>query len=86
MHTIRLNPGDIQDRVQVDCVIAACKERGIPIHVGDVVNDFALLGKARQDAFAVVAADPKLEHPEHGRVIPALRRMFAGKLPFIDAG
>ncbi len=34
VHKIRLNPGNIQDRVKVRRVIAACKERGIPIRVG----------------------------------------------------
>ena len=34
VHKIRLNPGNIQDRAQVRRVIAACKERGIPIRVG----------------------------------------------------
>ncbi|MCH7527207.1 MAG: flavodoxin-dependent (E)-4-hydroxy-3-methylbut-2-enyl-diphosphate synthase [Planctomycetes bacterium] len=34
VHKIRLNPGNIKDRKQVDRVIAACKERGIPIRVG----------------------------------------------------
>jgi (E)-4-hydroxy-3-methylbut-2-enyl-diphosphate synthase len=33
-HKIRLNPGNIQDRKQVDRVIRACRERGIPIRVG----------------------------------------------------
>jgi (E)-4-hydroxy-3-methylbut-2-enyl-diphosphate synthase len=31
---IRLNPGNIQDRAKVRRVIAACKERGIPIRIG----------------------------------------------------
>ena len=34
VHKIRLNPGNIQDRKQVLKVIAACKERGIPLRVG----------------------------------------------------
>jgi len=34
VHKIRLNPGNIQDRGQVDRVIRACRERGIPIRVG----------------------------------------------------
>jgi len=34
VHKIRLNPGNIQDRAQVRRVIAACKERGVPIRVG----------------------------------------------------
>jgi (E)-4-hydroxy-3-methylbut-2-enyl-diphosphate synthase len=34
VHKIRLNPGNIQDRANVRRVIAACKERGVPIRVG----------------------------------------------------
>ena len=34
VHKIRLNPGNIQDRKKVDRVIAACKERRIPIRLG----------------------------------------------------
>src|SRR6187401_2104783 len=34
VHKIRLNPGNIKDRPKVAKVIAACKERGIPIRVG----------------------------------------------------
>jgi len=34
VHKIRLNPGNLQDRAKVRRVIAACKERGIPIRVG----------------------------------------------------
>ena len=34
VHKIRLNPGNIRDRKEVDRVIAACRERSIPIRVG----------------------------------------------------
>ncbi len=34
VHKIRLNPGNISDRKQVDRVIRACRERGVPIRVG----------------------------------------------------
>lgn len=34
VHKIRLNPGNIGDRKQVDRVIAACRERDIPIRIG----------------------------------------------------
>ena len=34
VHKIRLNPGNISDREQVNKVIDACKERGIPIRIG----------------------------------------------------
>ena len=41
VHKIRLNPGNITDRDQVDAVIDACKERGIPIRVG--VNEGSII-------------------------------------------
>lgn len=41
VHKIRLNPGNISDRDQVDSVIAACKERAIPIRVG--VNEGSII-------------------------------------------
>jgi len=45
VHKIRLNPGNIQDRKQVEEVIAACKEgsggRGLPIRVG--VNEGSII-------------------------------------------
>ncbi|HRP62100.1 MAG TPA: flavodoxin-dependent (E)-4-hydroxy-3-methylbut-2-enyl-diphosphate synthase [Phycisphaerales bacterium] len=41
VHKIRLNPGNISDREQVNAVIDACKERGIPIRVG--VNEGSII-------------------------------------------
>ncbi|MHC4811361.1 MAG: flavodoxin-dependent (E)-4-hydroxy-3-methylbut-2-enyl-diphosphate synthase, partial [Planctomycetota bacterium] len=41
IHKIRLNPGNISDRDQVNAVIDACKERGIPIRVG--VNEGSII-------------------------------------------
>ena len=41
VHKIRLNPGNISDRDQVNAVIEACKERGIPIRVG--VNEGSII-------------------------------------------
>jgi (E)-4-hydroxy-3-methylbut-2-enyl-diphosphate synthase len=41
VHKIRLNPGNIQDRKQVEEVIAACKERKLPIRVG--VNEVSII-------------------------------------------
>ncbi|MCH7884292.1 MAG: flavodoxin-dependent (E)-4-hydroxy-3-methylbut-2-enyl-diphosphate synthase [Planctomycetes bacterium] len=45
VHKIRLNPGNIKDRKQVDRVIRACRERGLPIRVG--VNEGSVV--ERQD-------------------------------------
>src|SRR5689334_744437 len=41
VHKIRLNPGNIQDRAQVEKVIDACKDRGIPIRIG--VNEGSIV-------------------------------------------
>ena len=41
VHKIRLNPGNIQDRGQVNAVIDACKARGVPIRVG--VNEGSII-------------------------------------------
>jgi (E)-4-hydroxy-3-methylbut-2-enyl-diphosphate synthase len=41
IHKIRLNPGNISDREQVNKVIDACKERNIPIRVG--VNEGSIV-------------------------------------------
>src|SRR5881394_929168 len=41
VHKIRLNPGNIQDRAQVEKVIDACKAVGIPIRVG--VNEGSIV-------------------------------------------
>ncbi len=41
VHKIRLNPGNINDRDQVNAVIDACKEAGIPIRIG--VNEGSII-------------------------------------------
>jgi (E)-4-hydroxy-3-methylbut-2-enyl-diphosphate synthase len=41
VHKIRLNPGNISDREQVNAVIDACKERSLPIRVG--VNEGSII-------------------------------------------
>ncbi|HED53083.1 MAG TPA: flavodoxin-dependent (E)-4-hydroxy-3-methylbut-2-enyl-diphosphate synthase [Phycisphaerales bacterium] len=41
VHKIRLNPGNIQDREQVNAVIDACKDAGIPIRIG--VNEGSII-------------------------------------------
>lgn len=47
MHKIRLNPGNINDRAQVEQVIDACKDARIPIRVG--VNEGSIIeGKDKQ--------------------------------------
>ncbi|MBU0717222.1 MAG: flavodoxin-dependent (E)-4-hydroxy-3-methylbut-2-enyl-diphosphate synthase, partial [Planctomycetes bacterium] len=61
VHKIRLNPGNIKDRRQVDRVIAACRERGIPIRVG--VNEGSIVERTDQRLRAAqrqaLATDPR---------------------------
>ena len=61
--------------------IFGTRQHGLPeLRVGNLVQDFGLLEKARQDAFDLIRRDPKLERPEHQGLLPRLRRMFGGKL------
>jgi (E)-4-hydroxy-3-methylbut-2-enyl-diphosphate synthase len=46
VHKIRLNPGNIRDREKVNSVIAACRERRIPIRVG--VNEGSVVERVDQ--------------------------------------
>ncbi|MEZ6164748.1 MAG: flavodoxin-dependent (E)-4-hydroxy-3-methylbut-2-enyl-diphosphate synthase [Phycisphaerales bacterium] len=61
VHKIRLNPGNINDRKQVEAVIDACKERGIPIRVG--VNEGSIIERkdkqARAKELGAVFSDQK---------------------------
>lgn len=50
VHKIRLNPGNLQDRRQVLRVIAACKERRIPIRIG--VNEGGIVERRDKDVRA----------------------------------
>ncbi len=63
VHKIRLNPGNIRDRKQVDRVIAACRERGVPIRVG--VNEGSVVERADHDRRAAqkagIQTDPRSE-------------------------
>ena len=64
VHKIRLNPGNISDRAQVEQVIAACKERGIPIRIG--VNEGSIVERKdkqkRQEELGRFFADHKQGH------------------------
>jgi len=50
VHKIRLNPGNITDRTQVEEVIDACKDRKIPIRVG--VNEGSIIERKDKQARA----------------------------------
>ncbi|QOJ13161.1 MAG: ATP-dependent DNA helicase RecG [Planctomycetia bacterium] len=62
------------------------RQHGLPeLRVASLATDEELTEQAREDAFAIVAADPRLADPVHAALRSALRRMFAGRLALIDA-
>lgn len=62
------------------------RQHGLPqLHVASLVDDFALLEAAREDAFELIREDPRLQQPAHRAILPPLRKMFGEKLALIDA-
>ena len=64
VHKIRLNPGNIKDRPKVEKVIAACRERKIPIRVG--ANEGGIV--ERQDKGQRAEEKAALEHDYKGKM------------------
>lgn len=65
VHKIRLNPGNIKDRQQVNEVIRACRDAGIPIRVG--VNEGGIV--ERQDKAVRAAEKNLMARDYHGSLI-----------------
>ncbi len=63
VHKIRLNPGNIQDRRQVNRVIRACRERGIPIRVG--VNEGGIVERRDRQKRAAEKARLATDREQH---------------------
>ncbi|HSW44621.1 MAG TPA: flavodoxin-dependent (E)-4-hydroxy-3-methylbut-2-enyl-diphosphate synthase [Phycisphaerae bacterium] len=70
VHKIRLNPGNIKDRKQVNEVIRACRSAGIPIRVG--VNEGSIV--ERQDKTVRAAEMHGLAGDYRGRLIGLMLR------------
>lgn len=66
VHKIRLNPGNISDREQVNAVIDACKDAGIPIRVG--VNEGSIVERKDKQKRAAELGKFFAEH-RHGHLI-----------------
>ncbi len=66
VHKIRLNPGNINDRAQVEKVIDACKERKVPIRVG--VNEGSIVErKDKQKRLKELGG--VFSHNKHGHML-----------------
>jgi len=80
VHKIRLNPGNIRDRAQVNRVIAACRERGIPIRVG--VNEGSVV--ERQDKELRAAEKEALGRDYRGHLIELMLRKLEDYIRIFD--
>jgi ATP-dependent DNA helicase RecG len=56
------------------------------LDVADLYRDEAILEEAREEAFAVVAADPQLARPEHVAAREALAERWADRLSLARIG
>jgi ATP-dependent DNA helicase RecG len=56
------------------------------LEVADLYRDEAILEEAREEAFALVAADPDLARPEHAATAEALRSRWAQRLSLAQVG
>ncbi len=80
VHKIRLNPGNLQDRKQVDRVIRACRERGIPIRVG--VNEGGIVERKDKDKRAAEKA--KLEQDYEAQLVDIIMDKLAEYLRIFE--
>ncbi|MEP0843006.1 MAG: flavodoxin-dependent (E)-4-hydroxy-3-methylbut-2-enyl-diphosphate synthase [Phycisphaerae bacterium] len=81
VHKIRLNPGNIKDRQQVNEVIRACRERGIPIRVG--VNEGGIV--ERQDKVIRAAEKAAMAEDRHASLIAIMIRKIEEYIRIFEA-
>jgi len=63
------------------------RQHGLPeLKVADIVADAEVLAEARDDAFGLVEADPKLAAPEHSALAERVKRVFSGRLELVEIG
>lgn len=80
VHKIRLNPGNIKDRKQVDQVIRACRDAGVPIRVG--VNEGSIV--ERQDKTVRAAEQQDMAADRHGSMIRLMIRKLEDYLRIFE--
>ena len=82
VHKIRLNPGNISDRDQVNSVIDACKDRGIPIRVG--ANEGSIVERKDKQKRSRELAGVFSEH-RHGEVMALMIAKLEEYLDIFEA-
>ncbi len=81
VHKIRLNPGNISDRAQVNEVIRACRERGIPIRIG--VNEGSVV--ERRDQQVRAAEQSALAADRRGNLVALMVRKLEEYIRIFEA-
>jgi (E)-4-hydroxy-3-methylbut-2-enyl-diphosphate synthase len=82
VHKIRLNPGNISDREQVNSVIDACRDAGIPIRVG--VNEGSIVERKDKQKRQEELGRFFSEH-RHGHLIALMIAKLEEYLEIFDA-
>ncbi|MFH1748980.1 MAG: flavodoxin-dependent (E)-4-hydroxy-3-methylbut-2-enyl-diphosphate synthase [Planctomycetota bacterium] len=80
VHKIRLNPGNLQDRPQVERVISACGERGIPIRIG--VNEGGIVERVDRQRRGVEKA--ALDQDYRGNLVRIMLEKLADYLRIFE--
>lgn len=81
VHKIRLNPGNIKERKEVDRVIRACREHGIPIRVG--VNEGSVV--ERRDKGVRGEQKEQLASDYHGHMVRLMVETLEDYMRIFDA-
>lgn len=67
--------------------IFGTRQHGIPeLRFGSVVEDADIMELARKEAFAIIAEDPELSHPQNRHLRENLTLRFKGRLDLISVG
>jgi len=82
VHKIRLNPGNINDREQVNSVIDACRDAGIPIRVG--VNEGSIVERRDKQKRLKELGEFFGDH-RHGRLMALMITKLEEYLDIFDA-
>ncbi len=59
---------------------------GVVLRVADPYRDTAILEQARQEAFRLIAADPRLRESDHAAIREQARSLFRAASPFVKVG
>jgi ATP-dependent DNA helicase RecG len=67
--------------------IFGTRQHGLPeLKIADLIEDAALLRQAREEAFAIVKQDPRIDRPEHRPLRDVLSGSYGKKLELAEVG